>query len=263
VRLAMFVDGWNMYWSLVGAKIRPYGWCDFRRLALQTTGYSEAVVAVKFFTSEDLPHREKIDKQQRIWSLALEFTGCEIIWGEFRSTHVEVEEQIRNDEKRWREKQTDIALASHMIADCNRIEAIQGRAGEYRWNPGYDEAILLTQDSDFIPAVEIVANKPFNRRVRVLLPPSEFIAQQNAARIWEPLSRHPMVSVRQLSKDDFARALLPKVIDGPHGEKVTCDRNWMWREKYESEIADKPGTVAELEAKFPRKPQVAKRPAPR
>ena len=263
MRLAMFVDGWNMYWSLRDAKIRPYGWCDFRRLAQQTTGYPDAVVRVKFFTAEDLPNREKIDKQQKTSTRALEFNRCEVIWGEYRSTHVEVDEQIRNGNSRWREKQTDVALASHMVADCSQIEAVQGSTGEYRWSPGYDEAILLTQDSDFIPAVEIVANEPFNRRVRVLLPPSEFSAQHNAARIWKPLERHPMVSVRQLFKDDFARALLPKVVVGSNGETVKCEANWMWREKYESELSDKPGTLAALEAKFPRKLQISKRPATR
>ena len=48
MRLAMFVDGWNMYWSLRDAKIRPFGWCDFKRLAQQTTGYADAAVRVSF-----------------------------------------------------------------------------------------------------------------------------------------------------------------------------------------------------------------------
>lgn len=233
MRLAMFVDGWNMYWSLVDAGIRPYGWCNFGLLAQQQTGHSDAVVKVKFFTSKDQPHPEKIGNQQAIWSRALKFTGCEIIEGEFRSTRVEVEEQIRNDSKKWREKQTDIALASHMIADCNRIEMDEGNPGEYRWKPGYDEAVLLTQDSDFVPAVKILASKPFNRRVHVLLPPSGLSAQENAARIWKPLSG-PTVRVRQLSMEDFARTLLPRVVEGPRGEKVVCYHKWMWREKYES-----------------------------
>ena len=32
-RVAMFVDGWNFYLSLVDAGIKPYGWCDFALLA--------------------------------------------------------------------------------------------------------------------------------------------------------------------------------------------------------------------------------------
>jgi hypothetical protein len=120
----------------------------------------------------------------------------------------------------------------------------------------------LTQDSDFIPAVEIVASEPFNKPVHVLLPPSEFSSQQNARRIWEPWEGSS-VSVRQLSKEDFAEALLPRVVHGPNGEKVTCHPTWMWREKYQSEIAGKRATVADLQAKFQREPQVPKRPAPR
>ena len=260
-RLAMFVDGWNMYWSLVGHKIRPYGWCDFKKLARQKLSeqggaYHDAIVKVKFFTSEDLPHPEKINRQQKIWSMALTFTGCQIVWGEFRPTHVEVEEQLRDSGKRWREKQTDIALASHLIADCNQIAIDKTRSGAYSWSPGYDEAIVLSQDSDFIPAVKIVSELPFNRRVHVFLPPSEFRSQENAMRLWRPISG-PTVVIHQLSKADYAKSLLPRVIPGPNGQSVTCYHTWMWREKYESEnTGQSVASVADLQAKYPGRTQL-------
>lgn len=233
-RLAMFVDGWNFYWSLVDANIKPYGWCDFALLAQQQTGMLSAAVAVKYFTSADRPHPEKIaDRQATIWWRALEFRGFEIIKGEFRSTRVEVEQQIRQDQKKWREKQTDIALASHMIADCNRIERDFDRPGKWLWQPGYDEAVLLSQDSDFVPAVEILVGDPFQRRVHVLLPPSSDNAEASAQRIWKPLSGQN-IRVVQLTKADLAKALLPQVVANTDGEKVECYHTWMWREKHES-----------------------------
>jgi hypothetical protein len=119
---------------------------------------ADAEVTVKYFTSPDEPHEAKIaDRQKPIWWRALNFIGCHIIEGEFRSTQEEVEEQIRFGIKTWREKRTDIALASHMVRDCSRIEPGEN-PGEFRWMPGFDRAILLSQDTDFIPLVRIVSD---------------------------------------------------------------------------------------------------------
>ncbi len=231
----MFVDGWNFYWSLVDAGIKLYGWCDFALLAQQQTGLPTATVKVKYFTSEDKPHPEKIaDRQVTIWWRALEYRGFEIIKGEFRSTRVEVEQQIRQDQKKWREKQTDIALASNMIADCSRIERDSDHPGKWLWQPGYDEAVLLSGDSDFVPAVEILVGGPFNRRVHVLLPPSSDNAEASARRIWKPLSGQN-IRVVQLTKTDLAKALLPQVVVNAAGEKVECYPTWMSRERHEGE----------------------------
>src|ERR1017187_10033943 len=52
-RLAMFVDGWNFYWSLVDAGIKPYGWCNFAMLARQQTGFGNP------------PHRDHGDAEIR------------------------------------------------------------------------------------------------------------------------------------------------------------------------------------------------------
>jgi hypothetical protein len=226
-RLAMFVDGWNFYWSLVDADIKPYGWCNFAQLAQQQTGLPNATVKVKYFTSEDKPNPKKIfDRQRPTWWRALSYLGVEIVEGEFRSRQGEVEQQIREDGKKWREKQTDIAIASHMIADCNLIEPDPDRSGVRLWTPGYDEAVLLSQDSDFVPAVKILIGEPFRRRLHILLPPSSEAAQANALRIWKPLSG-PNLRVVQLTKADLANALLPQVVTNAHGEKVKCHHSWM------------------------------------
>jgi len=233
-RLAMFVDGWNFYLSLVDAGIKEYGWCDFALLAGQQTQLQNATVNVKYFTAEDKPNPDKIgDRQKTIWWRALRNRGFQIIEGEFRSAYFEVEHQVRQDRKKWREKQTDIALASHMIADCNRIEPDPDRPGARLWTPGYDEAVLLSGDSDFVPAVKILVGEPFRRRVHVLLPPNSENSQANAQQLWKPLAG-PSLHVVQLTKADLAKALLPQFVVDAHGEKVKCHHSWMWREKHES-----------------------------
>lgn len=82
-RLSMYVDGWNFYYSLKGAGIQEYGWCNFSMLAKQQTSEKDAEVKVKYFTSVDKPNKEKIDRQTSIWWTALDFMKCDIIKGSF------------------------------------------------------------------------------------------------------------------------------------------------------------------------------------
>ena len=236
-RIAMYVDGWNMLCSMKRAGIRKYGWCDFRLLAQQQTGCAKEDVTVKFFTSWDTPNPDRSLKKQEIWWKALELGRCDIVRGEFRPTMDEVEEWNRATGKQWREKMTDIKLASHLIADCNLIERVPGSTEEYRWQPGYKEAILLTQDTDFVPAVKIVSEQPFSRRVHVLLPPSDEPAMENASRFWRKELPSRMVIIHQLTQPDFGKALLDRRVHGPNGEVAECHHEWICREDYELQQA--------------------------
>ncbi len=93
--------------------------------------------------------------------------------------------------------------------------------------------MLLSGDSDFIPAVKLLVDEPFRRRVRVLLPPSSDSGEANAQRLWKPLSG-PNLQVVQLTKTDLAKALLPQFVVDANGEKAKCHYSWMWREKHDS-----------------------------
>jgi hypothetical protein len=204
--------------------------------ARQQTFEPNAEVSVKYFTSADRPNPEKIaDRQVPIWWEALRLIGCDIIEGEFRLIGEEVEAHLRSSSRRWREKKTDVALASHMVKDCSRIES-GDRPGTLLWSPGYDRAVLLTGDTDFIPTVRIVSQAPFDRTVMVLLPPSGSASQENAKRAWDQ-ARSRKVVIKQLQLTGLAKALLPRVVEGPEGRNVVCHGSWMWRERHEAEIA--------------------------
>jgi len=230
MRIAMYVDGWNMLGRMRAADIRDYGWCDFRVLAREVTGYKDAEVRVKFFTASDYRPERIADKQARWWD-ALKFMGCDVVpAGEFRRRG-----------KKHAEKMTDVALASHLIADCVQLESAFGQPGEYRWKPGYDEAVLLTKDSDFIPAVRVVSEPPFRRPVYVLMPGSGTQAQEKARDFWARQFPTGTVVVRPLTKTDFAKALLPLYVKGPGDKVVQCHPEWMYREKYEH-LFGRPGS---------------------
>jgi hypothetical protein len=92
--------------------------------------------------------------------------------------------------------------------------------------------VLLSQDTDFVPAAKILVAEPFQRQLYVLLPPSSPTATERARGIWD---RIPGIHVVQLTKDDLARALLPRVVTNASGDKVECDPSWMWREMHESQ----------------------------
>ena len=78
-----------------------------------------------------------------------------------------------------------------------------------------------------------VSEEPFNQPVLVMLPPSGALAQENACRAWDQGAENTNVVIKQLQLPDLARALLPRIVEGPEGQKVACHPSWMWREKHE------------------------------
>ena len=108
--------------------------------------------------------------------------------------------------------------------------------GSLLWSPGYDRAVIVTQDADFVPLVRMVPAEPLLRPVHVLLPPSRPDAEENAQRVWNVEASRKVV-VKQLRKSDLANALLPEILTGTEGQTVRCHHTWMSRERHQQSLA--------------------------
>jgi hypothetical protein len=64
---------------------------------------------------------------------------------------------------------------------------------------------------------------------------------ENISRFCKKELTRRTVIIHQLTKDDFAKALLPRLVKGTGGQVVECHGEWMYREKYEGRSAAKPG----------------------
>ena len=134
----VYIDGYNFYYSIDYPDLLPLGWCNFtllaRRLAQKAFRLS-AVACVKYYTALVSPKLRILEGEpdrQKMWleALRVEAPEVQVIKGYFR----------RGSLKRREEKQTDVNLATDMVMDAAT----------------FDKAILISDDHDFIPAIQKV-----------------------------------------------------------------------------------------------------------
>lgn len=159
-----FVDGFNLYHALDRfdrpvdeadeGRYRKYKWLCLTSL-IQTfiAPETETLVKVKYFTTypvwddyKKLRHQTYVSAQKQ--------RGVEIIFGDFKRKTLECRAICLREFCTYEEKQTDINIAVAMI-EC---------AEEY------DKLILLTADSDQVPALALI-KKLHPSKVLASLPP--------------------------------------------------------------------------------------------
>lgn len=150
----VYIDGYNFYRGISHPGWLKYGWCNFVQLAKclseKAFGRSFQVEEVKYYTAPvrlGQANRTSERARQEMWleAIRLETPTVRVIPGRFQKI---------GDNPR-REKETDVNIAVDMQWDIAK----------------FGRAILVSADSDFIPAIRAVrrASKP----IVVFLPPNQ------------------------------------------------------------------------------------------
>lgn len=155
-RVMFYIDGFNLYFGMIEAGIINCKWLDISKLALARIKQNQELVGVKYFTS-NITNNPPKETRQRTYIDALETSGVIIIRGKYESKKVNCE----GCGKIWyrsNEKKTDVNIATNMIFD-----ALQNK---------FDVAILISGDSDLIPAINMINNQFSPKIVSVAFPPN-------------------------------------------------------------------------------------------
>lgn len=144
-RINFYTDGFNFYHRIrnfLDETGVDYRWLDYHALCESLLRPHETLGEVFFFTA--IPHhldRAKIERHQTVLR-ALKSRGVQVVEGKFQ------------DKK---EKMTDVAIASQMLVDA--------------YEDRFDTCFLISNDSDFVPAVRAVRRRA-NKRIGLIVPPS-------------------------------------------------------------------------------------------
>lgn len=155
-RVMFYIDGFNLYFGMIEAGLRSCKWLDINKLALAGIKHNQELIGVKYFTS-NITNNPPKESRQRIYIDALQTTGVIVIKGKYESKQV-ICEGCGKIWYRSNEKKTDVNIATNMIFD-----ALQNK---------FDIAILISGDSDLIPAINMVNNQFSPKKVCVAFPPS-------------------------------------------------------------------------------------------
>lgn len=193
-RVAVYVDGFNMYHALDDLKKNYYKWLNLWKLSeLLISRNTQCIVKVCYFTAapEHFQNTESVEKllRHRAYTAALEAKGVICIPGSFaeRTRLYRGGNQYRATWKHMEEKKTDVALAVHLLNDA--------------YQDVYDRALVICVDTDQVPAYEMVRSQ-FPEKVVVCVSPPE---RSHHGEIKAATSGLARIRVSQIEKALFGR----------------------------------------------------------
>jgi len=154
-RVIAFIDGFNVYHSLLNSGCHDMKWLNYRGLAEAFIAPSrERLVKVFYFTAI-VPWDSKKAARHRLFIQAQSIYGVETIIGKFKDVTRKCRE-CRKEYKTFEEKETDVNIAVTML-----LEAV---------NDTFDKAILFCGDSDLIAGVKALKSLAPHKHVKVVVP---------------------------------------------------------------------------------------------
>ena len=201
-KIHFLVDGFNFYHAIdENPQYRKYKWISLRRLCSHYVfSKNDSLSGIDYFTTLATWDLGKVARH-RLFIRAQENEGVNVIYGEFKRKDV----KCRICSKRfstWSEKQTDINIAVRLFQ-----LAVQDT---------YDKAIILSGDTDLIPAI---------KGVRFLFPSKQFGVIIPIGRASEDLKNHADFS-HKMKEDHLASSAYPVKLTLRDGAVLTCPTNW-------------------------------------
>jgi hypothetical protein len=203
-KTVVYVDGYNLFHALKEMKWKKYYWLDLYSFCSKLLSDLQILTLVRYFTSRAIndPHGQK---RQNTYIEALETSKyIDIQYGKFTSDDwgCDVCGKIT---KIHHEKQTDVNMAVALICDAQ--------------DDRFDDAILITADSDQVPTVRYVKNTYPDKRIIVAFPPG-----RHSKDLEPPIATKNVHLGRQ---ELFAKSQFPETVTSKTGFPLTRPTSWI------------------------------------
>jgi uncharacterized LabA/DUF88 family protein len=195
-RVAVYVDGFNLYHAIHELRQPHLKWLDLMRVAKSLLRKNEELVRACYFSAYAtwLPgpyHRHLA------YTSALKARGVELHMARFK----EARARCNKCGASWvthEEKETDVHFALTILED-----ALDGR---------FDRAIIVSADSDYVPVVKKVRARRPNAEVFLAIPPKRYARARDLVKA--------CTGKYELPVSRLASCLLPERIVGEGGKEV-------------------------------------------
>lgn len=158
--LAVYVDGFNLYWGMHAASRRRHLWLDLVELARSLRPRSR-LVSVKYFTTAVVgdPGAQSRQAHYNNALLARHPGLVKIFYGRYQNKHIQCHRCGAAWDQR-EEKETDVSIAVQLVADAAQQKM--------------SSALVLSADSDLTPAVRVARAVNPGLFVAAVFPPKRF-----------------------------------------------------------------------------------------
>jgi uncharacterized LabA/DUF88 family protein len=188
-RVSCFVDGLNLYHTVSFLKRPELQWVNLKSLSkIFLKSHSEGLSQVFYFTSFVEHVSESDQKCQQAYVRALELIGVIPILGHFKKKN----RKCPSCNYRWtghEEKETDVNIALSLL--------------NLAYEDAFDRALVISNDSDLAPAIQLVRKLFPQKRVTTVSPPHCF----HSLELMEVSSDKSKIKIKHLEK-----CLLPPVV---------------------------------------------------
>jgi uncharacterized LabA/DUF88 family protein len=203
-RVSFFIDGFNLYHAIAAEeRFRPYRWLDLTKLAQCFVRPQDKLTAVFYFTALATWDAEKVARH-RLFIRAQEVYGVKTIFGEFRKKT----KRCRICHKTFwttEEKETDVNIAIQLL--------------EQALKDTYDIAMVISGDSDLLPALRAVKRNYPNKSFGIVIPPG---------REAELLKKEADFN-RKIKFKHLESCRLPDSIKLSNGTTLDCPEKWRFK----------------------------------
>ena len=203
-RVAVYVDGLNLYYGLKSRGWRRYYWLDLRRLAERLLRPGQRLAMVRYFTARFQPQAHDPDqhiRQDTYLKALATLPNLTIHYGH----HLPKTRICQNCGASWEtfeEKMTDVNIAIALLRDAMQ--------------DAFDTAIIISADSDLIGPIDAVLHSCPAKRIVVAFPPNRY-------------SRHlkdRATATLSLWPETIARSQFPAQVIDPNGYPLHRPARW-------------------------------------
>jgi uncharacterized LabA/DUF88 family protein len=209
-RVYSLIDGFNLYHALEKFpqgvdeadrnRYQKYKWLCLRTLIQRFVRPEEEFVGVHYFTA--YPNWDSAKRlRHQTYVNANRSRGVEYTLGEFKAKSIDCRATCRQEFQMNEEKQTDVNIAVKMLELAD----------------SYDKLILVTADSDQVPAVRLLQKLHPAKQVFVLPP-----IGRNSKELVNAAGKKRLT----MTEDDLLQSLLPNPVDIVRNGKVTAQ---LWK----------------------------------
>jgi uncharacterized LabA/DUF88 family protein len=202
IRVAAYVDGFNLYFGLKAKHGRKYLWLDLQALAVSLLRPGQTLEQVTYFTARVRNNLEGGQRQSDyLEALASHSPLVTIVSARFQ----EKSRQCRECGAAWtvyEEKETDVSIAVALLED-----AVRDR---------YDTALLVSADSDLCPAIRAMKRLRPEKRIVAAFPPRRESGDLKRA----------VDGYLTIGDDKIRQSQLPSVVTKPNGISLRRPKHW-------------------------------------
>jgi uncharacterized LabA/DUF88 family protein len=199
IRVAAFVDGFNLYHALRDLGSEHLKWLDIRALCEHFARLPDLCLIDVFYFSAYATWRPSSYRRHREYVRALQANDVKVVMGRFKEKDRRCW-RCQADWKDHEEKETDVNIALQLL-----LGGLRGR---------FDRALLVSGDSDLAPAVRLLRAEAPGVDVRILTPPGRLHSMELVH------AAGGLKCVRRIDPIHVARSLLPREIRDRTGRLV-------------------------------------------